>query len=129
MNTDRKRARVRFLMKRDGDICVYCKKTLTDEDRTLEHKRPRALGGTNHISNLALACFRCNTYLGGFFTTKQGLWRLEYLDIELGSRVVGNLNAENNPRLVIRKTVLKKRFNDKRMRTALWAKKLVAKNL
>lgn len=45
--------------------CFYCKKFYTHPARfTVDHKIPRALGGTNDISNLCLACVECNNLKG-----------------------------------------------------------------
>ena len=41
-------------------ICCHCKKLLPYERMTVEHLRPRALGGTNHLSNLMPSCAPCN---------------------------------------------------------------------
>lgn len=69
--TQRARARVRT---RDGDDCWFCGKLMdfTIENKgasaraTLEHKIDLALGGTNQMENLVLACGSCNS-------TSQGL--------------------------------------------------------
>ena len=54
--------------------CLWCGHTtwiapgtsgdLKDRQATVEHLRPRALGGSNEEANLALACRRCNTRRG-----------------------------------------------------------------
>lgn len=53
---------VRALVEKDGQICFYCRKPLTlfGEKDALDHKTPLAKGGTNDLSNFALACFKCN---------------------------------------------------------------------
>ena len=51
---------------RDGLACVYCSRSGVREAGqlparlTLDHLHPRALGGTNHESNLITACRDCN---------------------------------------------------------------------
>lgn len=40
--------------------CCYCGITLTHDTATLEHVKPKALGGSNDLDNLALACQPCN---------------------------------------------------------------------
>lgn len=40
--------------------CCYCKKPLKFEESTIEHVRPRALGGTDAYRNLAICCKQCN---------------------------------------------------------------------
>lgn len=47
-----------------GLSCHYCNEQLTHETATLDHIWPRVLGGTNGLSNLCLACARCNSVLG-----------------------------------------------------------------
>lgn len=45
----------------DG-LCLYCGEKETEEGPTwhLDHVRPLSDGGTNHISNLVIACPTCN---------------------------------------------------------------------
>ena len=45
---------------RDGWRCYYCKTTLTLYTSTLDHVVPRAMGGSNGLANLRLACDCCN---------------------------------------------------------------------
>lgn len=53
------------LIARDGDVCFYCGDPFqTIEARTREHLIPTTHGGPNHISNLFLACQRCNLEAG-----------------------------------------------------------------
>ena len=53
-------------MKTDGH-CGYCgrKLPLEGEDVHVDHMTPRGQGGTNQVSNLVLACKRCNSVKGG----------------------------------------------------------------
>jgi len=43
-------------------LCIYCGEKETDDGPTwhLDHIRPLSQGGTNHASNLAIACPSCN---------------------------------------------------------------------
>jgi hypothetical protein len=50
------------LIERDGNHCVYCE---SSERLVVDHMRPIALGGTDDINNLALACKRCNSGKAG----------------------------------------------------------------
>ena len=43
----------------DRNICHYCRKPLTDKNRTRDHKTPRKLGGSGR-QNYVWACFKCN---------------------------------------------------------------------
>lgn len=61
MSSDDRRRRIRRLLERDGNLCHYCEKELTEADRTIEHIIPRsAPGGSNALENLVLACLTCN---------------------------------------------------------------------
>jgi hypothetical protein len=59
--------------------CCYCQCILTNNPRgkvytaanpmppnakTIDHKFPIIKGGTNHLSNLCVACYQCNTEKG-----------------------------------------------------------------
>jgi 5-methylcytosine-specific restriction endonuclease McrA len=52
---------------RDGFACVYCGRDLRDADPrevTLDHLRPRIMGGDNASTNLVTACLSCNSSRG-----------------------------------------------------------------
>ncbi|GCE09036.1 hypothetical protein KDAU_63650 [Dictyobacter aurantiacus] len=51
-----------YLLEKWNHHCSYCGKT--DVPLHVEHIRPRAHGGTNRVSNLCLACEKCNTAKG-----------------------------------------------------------------
>jgi len=51
-----------YLLEKWGRNCVYCGKK--DIPLEIEHIKPKSLGGTNRISNLALACRKCNEKKG-----------------------------------------------------------------
>lgn len=57
-------ARIAYLMARDGNGCLYCGRDLTAETATVEHVVPKAHGGPDHASNLALSCGPCNAAAG-----------------------------------------------------------------
>jgi HNH endonuclease len=46
--------------------CEYCKTSskLTGMPLTMEHITPQSLGGSDDLSNLAAACYRCNEFKG-----------------------------------------------------------------
>lgn len=53
--------------KRDGTQCFYCDYPFTEEfPPTLEHLLPVSAGGTDHISNIVLACDPCNKAVGNW---------------------------------------------------------------
>ncbi|MBX3320878.1 MAG: RRXRR domain-containing protein [Nitrospira sp.] len=47
-----------YLLEKFGRQCVYCE--AKDTPLQIEHLQPKALGGSNRISNLVLACQCCN---------------------------------------------------------------------
>jgi 5-methylcytosine-specific restriction endonuclease McrA len=51
-----------YLLEKWGRQCSYC--AAKDIPLQIEHIHPRARGGTNRISNLCLACDKCNTAKG-----------------------------------------------------------------
>lgn len=51
-----------YLLNKWDRRCTYCDKT--DIPLQVEHIHPKAKGGTNRISNLALACEKCNRLKG-----------------------------------------------------------------
>jgi 5-methylcytosine-specific restriction endonuclease McrA len=48
------------LISRDGDRCYLCKNTYPAGAYQVEHIIARKHGGTDHLTNLALACKTCN---------------------------------------------------------------------
>jgi HNH endonuclease len=57
------RAKRRQLWERDGPYCQICGRTFEsfwDKELTLDHIHPQFLGGGHDLSNLRLACGRCN---------------------------------------------------------------------
>lgn len=55
------------LSARDGLWCWFCEVGFLTPDSTeitIEHLCPKAHGGPNHVSNLVLACKRCNSEAG-----------------------------------------------------------------
>jgi len=51
-----------YLLEKWNRTCAYC--GAKDTPLQIEHIHPRAKGGTNRISNLTLACEKCNTAKG-----------------------------------------------------------------
>lgn len=47
-----------FVFERDGHACVFCS---SKDDLTLDHIRPRALGGDHSADNLRTMCRKCNS--------------------------------------------------------------------
>jgi hypothetical protein len=55
---------VRTIRARDGDLCFYCQKPVSDDNESVEHLVAVAHGGPNHLSNLFLAHKKCNGEAG-----------------------------------------------------------------
>lgn len=51
-----------YLLEKWGRKCAYC--GATDTPLEVEHITPKARGGSNHVSNLTLACHDCNQAKG-----------------------------------------------------------------
>lgn len=51
-----------YLLEKWGRVCVYC--DTTDVPLELDHIHPKSRGGSNRISNLAIACHACNQAKG-----------------------------------------------------------------
>lgn len=51
-----------YLLEKFGRKCCYC--DAKDTPLNIEHIVPKAKGGTNRVSNLAIACIPCNTKKG-----------------------------------------------------------------
>lgn len=47
-----------------GFRCIWCQKSCTHREITLDHVLPRSLGGTNAADNLVVACMHCNRLRG-----------------------------------------------------------------
>src|SRR5882672_3972288 len=53
-----------YLARRDGLCCHYCKKVISIENSTIDHRTPLMRGGKDDPSNLVLACGTCNSQKG-----------------------------------------------------------------
>lgn len=51
-----------YLLEKFSRTCAYCKKT--DTPLQVEHITPKAQGGSNRVSNLTIACEKCNVKKG-----------------------------------------------------------------
>ena len=61
-----RRERMRMILERDGEHCVWCRRPLTAGDRfaSLEHVVPRLKGGPAWLDNEVVACRSCNRKRG-----------------------------------------------------------------
>jgi hypothetical protein len=73
------------LMQRDDSRCVYCG---SDQNLCIDHMVPIALGGTDHIDNLAISCKACNSGKSGRTPEQAGLKILSKQALEAMSRYV-----------------------------------------
>ncbi len=55
----------RNLFARDRNQCQYCGKHFTTSELSIDHVKPRSLGGGDSWENLVCACIRCNAKKGG----------------------------------------------------------------
>ena len=51
-------------MKRKKKTCHYCGCPIHGKNRTIDHKKPKSRGGSNHPANLVIACVDCNKQKG-----------------------------------------------------------------
>jgi 5-methylcytosine-specific restriction endonuclease McrA len=61
-----RRERMRLILERDGEHCVWCRRPLAADDRlaSLEHVVPRLKGGPAWLDNEVVACRSCNRKRG-----------------------------------------------------------------
>jgi 5-methylcytosine-specific restriction endonuclease McrA len=65
MGGKKRNRRVEVLMNgHDSVKCFYCPKILVKSTVTLDHVIPISKGGTHELSNLVLACYKCNNEKG-----------------------------------------------------------------
>lgn len=86
--------------------CYYCKISLEDnkeyphyQSLTLDHKKPKWLGGQNILSNICISCARCNTVKG---TMQESTFKLflEILDSnkEAKEKILNEIYKSNSLR-------------------------------
>jgi hypothetical protein len=56
-----RRAKLQAILARDGNVCYFCKFPVAPADYSIEHVIPLIAGGTNNLTNLALAHMKCNS--------------------------------------------------------------------
>lgn len=59
---DEKKRKKALLYERQKGRCFYCSNDFTILQLTFDHVQRKRDGGSNHISNLVLACLFCNQY-------------------------------------------------------------------
>lgn len=53
-----------YVVNRDGSLCCYCDKVLTNDTVTMEHIVPDSKRGTFNSTNLTVSCSECNNKRG-----------------------------------------------------------------
>lgn len=75
----------RLALLAESNVCHYCGIILTGRTATADHIIPKSKGGTDHVSNLVLACKTCNAekgdsdyevFMASKFPLRQALGRL-----------------------------------------------------
>lgn len=64
MNSKRRQSKKAQLIQEFGSQCWWFGRSLPPEDLTLDHVKPKSLGGSNSLENLRLACLSCNRSRG-----------------------------------------------------------------
>jgi len=63
----------RNLFARDRNQCQYCGRGFPTADLSIDHVKPRTLGGGDSWDNLVCACIRCNARKGGRTPDQAGM--------------------------------------------------------
>jgi hypothetical protein len=86
------------IRQRANFACEYCSTSELDSGGllTMDHFRPRTLGGGDDLDNLLYCCYRCNLYKGDYWPGQPGdaeLWnpRREPMQVHLRLLADGNL--------------------------------------
>ena len=66
-----------YLLEKFDRTCCYCKKINTKLE--IEHIIPKSRGGSNRVSNLCLACEKCNSDKGNLTATEFGFPNIQLL--------------------------------------------------
>lgn len=88
----RKKARREALRRRDGDNCWQCGQPMrfgaphnVGKAATIEHRVPKAHGGTDDLENLVLCHVGCNRHLGANSAQQKERMRLRKVEAHPGS--------------------------------------------
>jgi len=69
----RRRCNRTGILRRDQYICQYCGKVGNPSSLTIDHIKPRSLGGITTWENCVTACFDCNNKKSNYPLSKSGL--------------------------------------------------------
>ena len=87
-----------YLLQRDKHSCVYCAGVSGDPVLNIDHKHPRAKGGSNSVSNLVVSCRKCNEEKGPLLLVE---WLLK---IKKSKSKLNKSRAINVPKIIANKT-------------------------
>lgn len=99
------------LFRRDGNLCMYCGNTFSNEDLTRDHVFPRARGGANTWQNVVASCFRCNSHKGCSTPEEAGM---KLLAIPFAPNIFEYMYLSNRNILGDQMEYLKTRFSGSR---------------
>jgi 5-methylcytosine-specific restriction endonuclease McrA len=91
--------RLKAIKERDGDCCYYCKEKQIKY--TIDHELPISKGGTMDLSNLRIACKKCNCAKGNL--TKQ-----EFDQNKIKQQYVNTLKVRISRKKTIKIEVIRK---------------------
>ena len=63
-SADAKRLWRKAIKEANNYECIYCGKSHSENDLTIDHVQPRSMGGNNISSNCVPACVKCNQSKG-----------------------------------------------------------------
>jgi 5-methylcytosine-specific restriction endonuclease McrA len=64
MHYQKRKSKREQLVKEYGSRCWWCGVELSKKQLTLDHLKPKSLGGSHSLENLRLACRKCNASRG-----------------------------------------------------------------
>ena len=70
------------MLARDGNLCFYTSKELTDENSSIEHLIPLSKGGKNNLDNLVLCLKEENTKMGNLPLVEKIKYKIKNLSID-----------------------------------------------
>lgn len=87
-----------YLLQRDKHTCQYCGGASGDTVLNIDHKHPRAKGGSNRVSNLIISCVTCNEAKNATLLPQ---W---LLDIKKSKSKVNKARVARLPKIIANKT-------------------------
>ena len=87
-----------YLLQRDKNSCQYCGGVSGDNVLNIDHKHPRAKGGSNSVNNLIVSCVTCNEAKSA---TSLSQW---LLNIAKSKSKINQARAARLPAIIANKT-------------------------